>query len=318
MNGPLYPPGRGPRPELAAAGAMSVLFPDEASPLQRARTADLVVEVGVDTTFQYFQKRGSNGTNATNYATALFAAVSALYERDVQTRLALTHIRIFTTSADPYNEGSDDSLTYLDRLRTLVEGNTMPQSLREADLVHLLHTSPNGLLGGIAYLDTLCFRPFNTGFSDLDGFYNYPTSSYTWDVNVVAHELGHNFASPHTHCYSPPIDQCFNEEPGCYSGNVVASTGTIMSYCHLLAFPGVTLNFHPRVIPVLRGGATIAPCVSPISTPTPTPTPSPSPTPINPGEILNMVIGTMGGSLVYDLNVDGLVDSADHRRAVSN
>ena len=80
---------------------------------------------------------------------------------------------------------------------------------------------------------------------------NYPSN--LWDLIASAHEMGHNFGSPHTHCFSPPIDTCYSGESGCYSGSVVNPGplgGTIMSYCHLLTggFSNIDLRFHQRCI----------------------------------------------------------------------
>jgi len=72
-----------------------------------------------------------------------------------------------------------------------------------------------------------------------------------WDQYATAHETGHNAGSAHTHCYSPPIDHCYNAEPGCYAGTVEnpgPGGGTIMSYCHLLGWSYISFVFHPRCI----------------------------------------------------------------------
>ncbi|HEX3070601.1 MAG TPA: M12 family metallo-peptidase [Thermoanaerobaculia bacterium] len=77
--------------------------------------------------------------------------------------------------------------------------------------------------------------------------YGLPPSNY-WMLLEVAHELGHLANGPHTHCVPLTaaqqtqygvsrsyIDQCFNGEPGCYSGSSIsapAEKGTIMSLCH--------------------------------------------------------------------------------------
>ena len=54
---------------------------------------------------------------------------------------------------------------------------------------------------------------------------------------VVTHEIGHNFRSPHTHCYSPPVDHCYGAKAGAtaVATSVPPEKGTIMSYCHLLS-----------------------------------------------------------------------------------
>ena len=72
-----------------------------------------------------------------------------------------------------------------------------------------------------------------------------PIPTYSWDVNVFSHEMGHNFGSRHTHnCIwngnSTQIDDCGNVHgsgtPGsCYDSQnpiIPSGGGTIMSYCH--------------------------------------------------------------------------------------
>ncbi|HTG34648.1 MAG TPA: hypothetical protein VLB76_17145 [Thermoanaerobaculia bacterium] len=65
----------------------------------------------------------------------------------------------------------------------------------------------------------------------------------------------HNVGSPHTHCYAPPTDTCYNGE-ACYTGStscpapvtingVTNVKGTVMSYCHLTGC-GSTAVFHPH------------------------------------------------------------------------
>ena len=79
----------------------------------------------------------------------------------------------------------------------------------------------------------------------------------TWDFMVIAHELGHQFGSGHTHSYSPPIDNCASQSP-------CITNGTNMSYCHTC--PGgmrnMTLYFHPRVASRIRS-AVAASCLRP-------------------------------------------------------
>ena len=63
---------------------------------------------------------------------------------------------------------------------------------------------------------------------------NLPT--YSWNVEVITHELGHNFGSPHTQSCSWPggaLDNCYATEEGCPPGPAPTNGGTIMSYCHL-------------------------------------------------------------------------------------
>jgi hypothetical protein len=73
-----------------------------------------------------------------------------------------------------------------------------------------------------------------------------------WDILATSHEMGHNVGTPHTHCYTPPIDMCYSGEPGCYVGptSVPPGGGTIMSYCHLLpgGFNNINLVFAQRCI----------------------------------------------------------------------
>ena len=219
---------------LFTCGTDSLPVPPEtkpATPLNRRALSSVMYYAGiaVETDYELYQKFNSTA-NLTKYVGDLFALVSAIYQRDVLVTLQVNYLSIWTTAADPWNATSDTtSALYEFAGYWNTNRSTVPRST-----AHML--SGKGLGGGIAYLNALC-SGFGYGVSaSLSGV--APTDiSYTyWDFMVVAHELGHNFGSPHTHCYSPPVDQCYASESGCYSGptSVPPEKGTIMSYCHLL------------------------------------------------------------------------------------
>ena len=126
-----------------------------------------------------------------------------------------------------------------------------------------------GSLSGVAWVGVLCQGEFtvNLGTScgglspqidnyggaygytgGIQGSFNADNPSQVWDIIAVSHEIGHNFDSPHTHCYnglggsSQPVDGCYNGEAfnGCFAGTPSLPPGatpgqgggTIMSYCH--------------------------------------------------------------------------------------
>src|SRR5262249_57182568 len=118
--------------------------------------------------------------------------------------------------------------------------------------------------------DVLWSASFGSGVAKVHGSYDLMNRADIWDVEVVAHELGHNFGSPHTHCYNPPVDECYNQEPGCYSGptSLPPGGGTIMSYCHLLAggLANINLVFGDVVSARIAGTVAGATCLAPLST----------------------------------------------------
>jgi hypothetical protein len=106
-------------------------------------------------------------------------------------------------------------------------------------LAHFLTTRLNGL-GGLAYLDVLCAQregsSIGCAFSNIGRDYQeFPLTS--WTVEVVAHELGHNYGSPHTQWCGwegGAIDGCVEPEGDCLRPPMPPiGSGSIMSYCHL-------------------------------------------------------------------------------------
>ena len=184
-----------------------------------------------------------------SYLAELVSYVSVTYEAEIKTRLVVGDVVLYTTSADPYS--GTTTKTRLEEVRDYWRANY--GSVNRALAVHL-GVSP--LSGGIAYLDTLCDNAWGYSVSRVDGEAPTDASQLSWDAEVLAHELGHNVASPHTHCYaglegnSNPVDGCYNREEGdaCWTGSeelpgvgaltggsAGAQNGTIMSYCHLLS-----------------------------------------------------------------------------------
>ena len=218
--------------------------------------------LAVDATVEYHDHFGDLD-DAAAYMMALFGEVSTFYERDVLCQLHVGYLRIFSAEPDPYTSGTTSTSTLLADVRS--EWTTNPEVMDVERVVTHLVTRVNGM-GGRAYVDVLCSGGTGYGISSVHGSYTYPSASYTWDADVIAHELGHNFGSGHTHCYTPEIDRCYNGQSGCYGGPVEDSVGTIMSYCHLRP-TGKSLDFHPRVVDVIRPRVEAAACIEAAGSP---------------------------------------------------
>jgi PKD repeat protein len=209
------------------------------TPLQ----ANLAIEMDFES-YTYFHTVPAS----VQYAADLLAAMSVIYQADIQTTLGAVNVRVWSTSNDPYRSGTGTS-GLLDDLKA--EYVAHMGSINRATAMLMSRRS----MGGIAWVDALCSKNYGYAVCGIDGSHTYPTSAWTWDANCTTHELGHNFKSHHTHCYGTNvglpdwIDKCYNGEGGCFSGAVVnppMSEKTIMSYCHLLSPGEVTLTFVDR------------------------------------------------------------------------
>lgn len=214
--------------------------------------------LAVETDFQLFQQWGSLAAE-TAYVTTLLAAGSDRYEQQIETVLTFPYVQFYTTSGDPWSsqDSGGSSIDLLYEFQAAWVGN-VPMG---ANLGHFL--SGAGLGGGVAWLDVLCNNEFNFGVSgNIDGNVSFPVQQQpsNWDFIVWTHEVGHNFSTPHTHDYCPPIDECapsgyFGQ---CQNAAVCTNQGTIMSYCHLCSggTANVTTFFHPQVVTTMKNSAT--------------------------------------------------------------
>jgi len=239
--------------------------------------ADLIIETDYE-----FYSLFNDSTAAAKYVSDLIAYVSSLYMEEINTKLRISKLVLYTSTNDPWNADSTSGALY--ELQSYYAAN-YPSTKRTA--VHFM--SGKDLNGGIAFVDSICTAPAYAGASQ--GAYDYGVStsmsgSFTtnspliaWDAYVVAHELGHNFGSAHTHAYdleydyTTPIDCCYsqgagvcqNYQPGVHlpglgtltGGTTATHPGTIMSYCHIVSGGGynVTMTFgtnHPYGVEASR------------------------------------------------------------------
>ncbi len=195
------------------------------------------VDLAVDTDYEFYNLFDSVPATA-DYVADLVGAVSAIYERDVAAEIRVSDLFTYTAGAgsDPWTATS--SSTAADEVRGYWTANRTGVS---RTTVHFLSAKILG--GGWAWVGVLCNAAFGYGVTgNLSGTFDPGSPTVIWDIYATSHEIGHNFASPHTHCYntyptagSPPVDTCHSGETGCYSGGVSVPSGggSIMSYCHL-------------------------------------------------------------------------------------
>ncbi|PKV50397.1 putative secreted protein (Por secretion system target) [Aquimarina sp. MAR_2010_214] len=158
---------------------------------------------------------------ASNYIEAVFNQVAALYAND-QISIKLSGTKAWTSNQPFSNNDLNSYISYKN-------SNGL-----NGDLAHMVNYSyGGGLAGGIG---TLCNSSRKAAVSGIKGSYqNIPT--YSFDVFLISHEMGHNVGSRHTHACvwngnNTAIDGCAGfTEGGCSLPGNPSGGGTIMSYC---------------------------------------------------------------------------------------
>ncbi len=183
-------------------------------------------KVAIDSDQEYYNIFGSVAA-AQSYAAIVMGAVSDIYRRDFNMKLLLSYVRVWPNGGEPFE--ADD----LGGFGAYWDFNEDPSRF---NWVHMFSGRRDLPYGGVAYVGGTCSGQATYGISGfLNGSFGNPYSvpnQGNWDLIVVAHEMGHNAGTFHTHDgYTPTIDDC---------GNGIPSRGTIMSYCHIHA--GYTAN----------------------------------------------------------------------------
>lgn len=209
------------------------------------------VSVFADSFIYAFNSRSV--VKSVQYINTVFNVISALYANDgLFLQLSETVVSTVKEGYD-YTSSSTVLIRFGNLAQTYVYNGDVAQSV-----TGYRNSGGSSPLGGLAWLDVLCQTPTPATISGKSTYYgpysmantqvmatipSLPT--YSWDVEVCAHELGHNIGSPHTQsCSWPtgPIDNCVAPEGGCSTvGPAPVGGGTIMSYCHLK--PSVGINF---------------------------------------------------------------------------
>ncbi|MDA3844415.1 MAG: M12 family metallo-peptidase [Candidatus Kapabacteria bacterium] len=195
----------------------------------------LEVEIALETDTEFFKACGSDTDKAQWYALNLFAMVTTIYEEQLGITIYIPALITWTDSpADPY-QCAGNPFTLVDKARVYWEENRKDI---KRDIFHVMTSISYGG-GGFGYFDALGRKDgYDFSTSSVQCQHNYPTFAFTYDVYIIAHEMGHNFNGQHTHsCYwGYPLDTCVTAaaiEGGCLdSGSQPKpNPGSIMSYC---------------------------------------------------------------------------------------
>jgi hypothetical protein len=184
------------------------------------------VSIYFEADHELFLQKGSV-ESVESYVQLVFAQVAVIFANE-NIDLEILQIKVWDIP-DPYDKSTSQSA--LTTFRSTLSGNFV------GDLAHLVSGNSSNH-GGKAYIDVLCDESKSYAYSNVSGGYN-GLSDYSWDAFIIAHELGHNFGSRHTHeCVWGPngdqaIDECGRTNETCDLIQPNPEVGTIMSYCHL-------------------------------------------------------------------------------------
>ncbi|MEH1007639.1 zinc-dependent metalloprotease family protein [Winogradskyella sp. ECml5-4] len=157
--------------------------------------------------------------------------VNGIYERDLSitmTLVANNDSLIFTNAAtDPFNNTNPNIL--IDQSQSVINTTILPFNY---DVGHTFSTGG----GGLALLGSTCNA--NTKASGITGS-PQPTGD-AYDIDFVAHELGHQFGAPHT--FNGTVGNCSGPNRSASNAYEPGSGTTIMAYAGICGSDNVQGN----------------------------------------------------------------------------
>ena len=246
----------------------------------------LELQVIVEATSSFFNGPGRKDSIRTaEFMIGLMNGVNTIYRKELNVNIIIPRLQIWTaTTQDPYvSNGNAPAL--LDE----VQNRWGKLTTIKRDIVHCLDAVPTtgglfvlGIANGIG---NICSGSISDAYSVSGIFKNglAKIEDYMGDIVTIAHELGHNIGSYHTHnCqFWPPrgLDSCMTSgsayrsrsnysQEACFKNLPMVNPGSIMSYCHLTnPSRSVAFTFLPRVATYLRNYMESRSCIEPATQP---------------------------------------------------
>jgi len=198
---------------------------------KESKDANSCVRIYFEVGYGPYTQNGSNVTSTVNWVTALFNNIKTLYDNE-NVKVAMSETFVWT-STDPYAGQPGTILNQFRTTRTSFNG----------DLAQLIR---NPATTSVAYVNSLCTTA-KYSYCGVNS-QNIAVPTYSWNIEAMTHELGHNLGSPHTHACAwngnnTAIDGCgpaSGNDEGCDGPLPTTTKGTIMSYCHLVGSVGIS------------------------------------------------------------------------------
>lgn len=246
--------------------------------LQSNKNKLLEANIICEGAYDFYRLLGSDVDKVTAYMYSVMAFTSKIYTENLNIKISVSEVHIrLDAPTDPYYNGTKNLSEKLMTMPSVWSKYSSSRALVVlfADLSNQpANTVIAGIsMGGNPYQGSICSKSNGYCVLGIKHDTKYNSFQYSWDVNVAAHEMGHNFSAPHTHnCYFSPnmIDTCVTRylpmpvyDACVTSGQPKPVPGTIMSYCHVSnSTRTVELYFHPRQIPLLRTAAENCNCMN--------------------------------------------------------
>ncbi len=202
-----------------------VAFPERSGDTLRA------YRIAIATTGEYTQFHGGNLAQALAAINTTLNRVTGIYERELAIRLTLvannTSIMFTNSATDPFN--NNDAFALIDQSQTEIDNRIGSANY---DIGHTFSTGAGGLAG----LGVVC--QMGSKASGVTGSSSPVGDAY--DVDFVAHEIGHQFGGDHT--FNGANGNCSGENRSAQNAYEPGSGSTIQAYAGICGVDNLQSN----------------------------------------------------------------------------